>query len=121
MIGAPGEVSIFIKRADERLIVKGDDCKEPIWSGTSTKLFYRCGQEMWAVDVVDDPELAVVNHRLLWSWPFKQEDARMKANYDYDDLRDRFVMVSEDPIVAATNLTIVLNWHEKLRSLTEGQ
>ena len=101
----------------EQPVSTGDDCQEPTWSGDGRELYFRCDTRMMAVDIRETAAgFEPANHRQLWNWPFALDSEFAKANYAYDPVRERFLMVSVDPLVVAVNLDIVQNWHEILRT-----
>ena len=101
----------------ERAVSTGRDCQEPTWSAGGRQLYFRCGDQMMAVDIQETPSgFEPLNRRALWNWPFADDYQFAKANYAYDAVREEFLMVSDDPIVTAINLEIVQNWHEMLRA-----
>ncbi len=97
-----------------RVASTGTDCQEPTWSADGSQLFFRCDTKMWVADIRTTPELDVTNRQELWDWPFALDDAVAKANYAYDSARERFLLVSEEPIVTATDLKVDLHWYRKL-------
>ena len=99
-----------------RVVSPGSDCQEPTWSADDARLFFRCDTEMWVAEIRTAPQLAVSNAHILWNWPFALDAQFAKANYAYDAIQDRFLMVSEEPIVTALSLMVVDNWHESLRA-----
>jgi hypothetical protein len=95
--------------APVRSVSPGTDCQEPTWSAAGDRLFFRCDTRMMVVDIENDP-LRPGNLRTLWNWPFVLDDMWAKANYAYDARRERFLMVSAEPIIAKLDLSVVLNW-----------
>ena len=83
-------------------------------SNRRNQLFFRCETEMRVANIQTAPDLDVSDPRTLWDWPFALDAAWIKANYAYDPLREQFLMVSDDPIVTATHLDVVLDWHGTL-------
>ena len=93
------------------------NCQEPTWSADSRQLYFRCGDRMMAADILETPSGPEPdNHRELWNWPFADDLSSAKANYAYHAVRERFLMVSDSPIVIAINLNIVRNWDQTLRA-----
>ncbi len=108
----------FSKDVEQR-VSTSRDCQEPTWSADGRELYFRCGDEMMAVDIQETPSgFDPGDPRRLWNWPFADDFQSAKANYAYDAVRERFLMVSDEPIVTAIHLKILQNWHENLRART---
>ena len=69
---------------------------------------------MMAVDITTDPELEAGNPRLLFEGRF--DTFGSLANFDVTPDGRRFVMMQEDPEMR-TQINVVLNWHQELKSL----
>ena len=92
----------------------GVNCQEPAWSARGNQLFFRCETEMRVANIQTAPDLDVSDPRTVWDWPFALDAASIKANYAYDPVSEQLLMVSDDPIVTATHLDVVLDWHGTL-------
>jgi len=106
-------VTPFPDGTPRRVVSEGTDCQEPTWSAEGSRLFFRCDSQMWVADIQTTP-LNATNRRILWDWPFALDAQLAKANYAYDPVRERFLMVSEEPIVTASGLRVVEDWHQRL-------
>lgn len=84
---------------------------EPRWARNGSELYYRNGQDIWAVTVRPGPRPSFGQPRRLFGGPydFQQDD-------NWDVVPDgRFLMIMADPN-AATQFLLVLNWFEELRA-----
>ena len=83
---------------------------EPHWARDGSELYYRKGQDIWAVAVHRGARLSFGEPRRLFGGPY---DFQQDENWDV--LPDgRFLMVVADPS-AATQFLVVLNWFSELR------
>jgi Tol biopolymer transport system component len=83
---------------------------EPRWARNGHELFYRDGNKMMAVDIKTGPTFAAGKHRILFEGQFLAYDVSLDSQ--------RFLMIQavelEQP---ATQINLVLNWFEELKSL----
>jgi hypothetical protein len=84
---------------------------EPRWSHDGRELYYRKGQDIWAVAVDPGARLSLGQGQRLFGGPY---DFQQDDNWDVGP-DGRFLMIMSDPY-AATQFLIVLNWFEELRS-----
>ncbi len=82
---------------------------EPLWSRDGTKLFYRNGRKIIAVDIARAPAFRVVSRATLF-----EGDFLASPNYpQYDVARDgRFVMLR--PSGGSAQIQVVVNWTREL-------
>jgi serine/threonine-protein kinase len=90
---------------------------QPLWSKDGTKLFYRWLNQVWVADVRLDSGLAPGTPRLL----FEREGYSLGSpirGYDLSPDSQRFLMVKLDrrSPSPATEITLVQNWLEDLKS-----
>ena len=93
-----------------------DGGTEPVWSADGRELFYRRGNEFFAVDVLEvEPDVGLGEPQLLFEGSLMPTRVG-PANYDVS--RDgRFVMVEHGSSTAPTSVVVVLNWFEELKRL----
>ena len=87
---------------------------EPRWNPAGTELFYRRGDEMWAVSVTTEPSLQPGRPTLLFEGSF--EPGLTFHNYDVSPDGERFVMVQREevPEAAPERVNVVLHWLDEL-------
>jgi serine/threonine-protein kinase len=91
---------------------------EPLWNPNGRELFYRSGNRMMAVPVTMQPVFSAGRPTILFEGdylasPFPQ------TGTTYDVTRDgqRFLMAKDVESAAATQINVVVNWHEELKRL----
>jgi serine/threonine-protein kinase len=93
--------------------ISTDGGTEPEWSMDSGEIFYRSGNRIMTVTVPRAPRLVAGTPRPLFDGPY-EEESLFAANYDYDPNENRFLMISNEQLVPARQLRMVLNWFEEL-------
>jgi eukaryotic-like serine/threonine-protein kinase len=91
---------------------------EPLWARTGKQLFYRWGDQVWAVDVQTGPALGAGKPRLLFEQPGFGSSIPLRR-WDLSLDQRRFLMVKLDDRKPApvTELILVQNWFEELKRL----
>lgn len=99
--------------------ISTDGGTEPRWNPAGKELFYRRGDEMWAVSVTSEPSFQPAVFQpgrptLLFEGSF--ELGGNFHNYDVSPDGQRFVMVQseEAPEAAPERLHVVLRWLDEL-------
>ena len=87
---------------------------EPRWNPAGNELFYRRGDEMWAVSVATEPSLQPARPTLLFEGSF--DPGGYFHNYDVSPDGQRFLMVQseEAPEAAPDRVNVVLHWLDEL-------
>ena len=87
---------------------------EPRWNSGGKELFYRRGDEMWAVSVTTEPSFQPGRPTLLFEGSF--ELGGSFHNYDVSPNGERFVMVQSEevPEAAPERVNVVLHWLDEL-------
>ena len=87
---------------------------EPRWNPDGNELFYRRGEEMWAVAVTTEPSFQPGRPTLLFEGSF--EPRGTFHNYDVSPDGKRFVMVQREEASASApdRLHVVLHWLDEL-------
>jgi Tol biopolymer transport system component len=89
---------------------------EPVWNPNGRELFYRSGDKMMAVDVVNQPGFAAGRPRKLFEGRYGANLNPVNANYDVSRDGQRFLMTKEsEQGSSATQINVVLNWFEELK------
>jgi len=87
---------------------------EPVWARNGRELFYREGDKLMVVDLVNGPDHPSTPEMLFEDRYRKSEWGARAANYDVSLDGRRFVMVREKDPVLPTVIQVVLNWPEAL-------
>ncbi len=112
-----GEDRIYVlafPEGGEPYLVSDGPGTEPVWSRDGRELFYRTGNELWAVDVETGPEFGWEPPHILFEEPY-EFGLGVGASYDVSD-DGLFLMVRRNDDAAA-GFTVVLNWFEELNRL----
>ena len=94
---------------------------DPVWSRDSWKLYYRSGSQSMAVDVVTEPDFAVLSAReVLFDDPSYAlyQNPGLQWTWDIHPDGSRFVMVQsegESGTTGSAEVYLVTNWFEELR------
>ena len=103
--------------------VSADGGVEPVWAHSGRELFYRNGaNELVAVQVTDDPTLAVGQQEVLFSMA-DYLTSNGNPMYDVSPDDQRFVMLrigDVETAIAAPELIVVENWFEELKERVEN-
>jgi Tol biopolymer transport system component len=97
--------------------VSGQGGAEPVWARDGRQLFYRSGNQVWAVDVETQGGVRTSKPRLLFDRPGYKTSNPIRC---WDVSRDgRFLMVKLDESTPGpvTELTLVQNWFQELERL----
>lgn len=87
---------------------------EPVWNPNGRELFYRSGDKMMAVDIVNQPGFAAGRPRKLFEGRYGENP--LNPNYDVSRDGQRFLMTREsEQDSSATQINVVLNWFEELK------
>ena len=88
---------------------------EPRWNPGGNELFYRRGEEMWAVPVSAEPSFQPGRPTLLFEGSFFELGSSLH-NYDVSPDGKRFVMVQREEALESISerLKVVLNWLDEL-------
>ena len=115
-----GEDRVFAQAypsGGERFSVSTGSGTEPVWSRDGRELFYRTGNEVWAVNVDTDTGFRPGVPRLLFEAPYISDFIDQgNPNYDVSLDGEQFLMVRGNAD-AALQLVVVQNWFEELKRL----
>ena len=90
---------------------------EPMWSRDGRELFYRNGDQMWAVAIESGPDLRPGSPRLLFEAPYATDIVGLGVpNYDVSPDGQHFLMVRSAAESEVSGFTVVLNWFEELKA-----
>jgi serine/threonine-protein kinase len=98
-------------------LISTDGGVEPLWSVKGSEIFYRKGDQMWAVDVITNAGFRHGKPRMLFEGRYRlggvnKDDTR---NYDVTPDGQRFLMLKDQTEPATKYLNVVLNWTDELR------
>jgi hypothetical protein len=86
---------------------------EAVWSRDGQELFYRNGNQMWAVEVETGTDFSAGSEDLLFEAPYDLDDFG-NANYDVSLDGQQFLMV-RGAATETPRLVFVRNWFEELK------
>jgi serine/threonine-protein kinase len=114
-----GQMQIYLRPvagSDRRWQVSTDGGTSPRWSRSGRELFYRSGDRMMVVDVVQGAEPELSRPRMLFEQRYTYGTTITLPNYDVRPDGQGFVMVREP--AQAARLNVVLNWFGELARLS---
>jgi hypothetical protein len=96
---------------------------DPIWRRDGRELYYRNGDQMMAIDVVNGRSLTASKPRVLWTAHYLAGAGSScgmagptSANYDVTVDGERFLMIEDTSQTAECELLhVVRNWSPKLK------
>jgi serine/threonine-protein kinase len=99
-----------------KITISPDGGVNPVWSRDGRELFYRIGDQMRVVDVLEtDPVFRPGPSQVLFEVPYRPEAQR---NYDVDLDGQRFIMIeARDTTATPARIVVVVNWFEVLERL----
>ena len=91
---------------------------QALWSRTGRELFYRNGDQLWAVEVETEPGFTAETPTLLFEAPYAAGTLGLGyPSYDVSLDGQQFLMVREDSPSETRGYVMVQNWHEELKRL----
>jgi serine/threonine-protein kinase len=119
-----GHFEVYLSRypgPGGKWLISQEGGKEPLWDRTGKQLFYRRGDEVWAVDVQTGPSLSIGKPHLLFEHPGLVFSYPIRA-WDLSLDGRRFLMLKNDERkpTPVTELLLVQNWFEELKRLAPG-
>ena len=87
---------------------------EPRWSPDGRELYFRKGNQMWAVDIPDPTTMALGDLNHLFDGPQYKTTLPYWGSYEVHPDGDRFLMITD---TSADEIRIVQNWFEELKRL----
>ena len=95
--------------ADRRTVSFGT---EPKWSSDGQELFFRNGNQMWAVEIRDQTNMTLGERQALFKGQFRTPDIGF-GSYDVHPDGDRFLMITDSP---KDEIRVAQNWFEELKA-----
>jgi len=91
--------------------------QEPVWNPRGGELFYRSGTRIMAVDIDTESSFSAGKPRMLFDGPYLPTSASFPW-WDVSPDGERFLMLKpvESQTSAPTEIQIVLNWFEELKT-----
>jgi len=91
--------------------------QEPVWNPRGGELFYRSGTRIMAVDIDTEASFSAGKPRMLFDGPYLPTSASFPW-WDVSPDGERFLMLKpvESQTSAPTEIQIVLNWFEELKT-----
>lgn len=101
-----------------KLQVSSGGGAEPLWARNGRRLYYRRGNQLWAVDILTEGGFEAGRPRLLFEKPGYISLSPVRG-YDLSLDGQRFLMVKLDQRkpTPATEMTLIQNWFEELKRL----
>jgi hypothetical protein len=89
---------------------------EPVWSRDGRKLFFREGDQMFAVNIEYEPSFRAGAPRVLFTGRY--DDAPVgHQHYDVSSDGERFLMVKHGEPSGPSEVRVVLNWAKELQEV----
>ena len=107
-------------QAGAKFQVSIDGGGEPVWSRSGQELFYRRGDAMMSVKVTLAPSFSASGAEQLFSGQFVPT-RRGEAAYDVSPDGTRFLMVKRDAASSPTQINVVTNFLNDLKSSTPAE
>jgi serine/threonine-protein kinase len=102
--------------AGGRWKVSTEGGSEPMWAPDGKEIFYRIGDQMMAVPVITDPDLALGQPVLLFEGRYRDDPDARGSFYDVSSDGRRFLMIKDKEDQSSTiQINVVLNWFEELK------
>jgi serine/threonine-protein kinase len=111
-----------VDRPGGRIQISTAGGTEPLWARDGKRLFYRRGDQIWAVDIRWEPAFSPAKPQLLLDGPHYSWAVNIRG-YDISLDGQRFLMVKEaslDPH-PVTEVILVQNWVEELKRNIEAK
>ena len=89
---------------------------EPVWNHNGRELFYRNSGKMVAVDITTQPGFTAGKPSMLFEGSSYLSLIGTTPSYDVSPDGQRFLMLKADEQAAATQINVVLNWFEELKT-----
>ena len=111
-----GQLQVYLRSYPEGKVlgISIEGGEEPVWSRDGRELFFRQGDQLLAVTLTTEPELAVSAPAVLFEMPFDRSGTGTHAYYDVSPDGQRFLVVSERP---TTEFKVIQNWFSELEQL----
>ena len=110
-----------LRGARERVQVSTEGGSQPAWSPKGSRIFYRQGNTMMAVDFVPGERVAVGKPKKLfdggWELGVGRNAGLDDASFAIMPDGERFLMVRYEPAAIPTRINVILNWLEELKRL----
>jgi Tol biopolymer transport system component len=110
-----GRMNIYLRPyggTERRWTVSSQGGTHPIWSVDGRRIFYRFGDQMFAVDVTTEPEVHLGEPQVLFEKRFGFGQSITLANHSLSHDGREFLMVEDLP--GGRHLDLVLNWLQTL-------
>ena len=117
-----GRVEIYVQPfpgPGRKTSVSTEGGAEPAWSRDGHELFYRRGQELYAVPFSADGEAG--QPTLLFTGKFRITDDNHRTHYDVSLDGEHFVMIQSEASDVRPEIHVVLNWFTELERLAPSR
>ena len=112
-----GKNEVYIRgfpdtRGVEQISVGGG--MKPVWNHDGNELFYVKGNKIISVRMHMTPdEIIVGEQRALFD--IEPKFAFHWSYYEYDELNDRFLMISNQNVTELSEIRIIINWFDEVK------
>jgi serine/threonine-protein kinase len=113
-----GRYEVYVRSSSgtgETIKVSREGGREPLWAKSGKQIFYRWGNQMWAVDVQTEAGFSPGSPRFLFEKRIGTSVPVRSYDISLDD--QRFLMVREEERVPqpVTEMILIQNWFEELK------
>ena len=111
-----GQMNIYLRPyggAERKWTVSSQGGTHPIWSADGRHIYYRFGDQMFAVDVTTVPDVHLGEPQVLFEKRFGFGQSITLANYSLSHDGREFLMVED--LAGGGHLDLVLNWLQTLK------
>ena len=111
-----GRMNVYLRPyagAGQKSTVSSQGGTHPTWSVDGRRIFYRFGDQMFAVDVTTAPEVHLSEPHVLFEKRFGFGQSITLANHSLSRDGREFLMVEDSP--GGRHLDLVLNWLQTLK------
>jgi Tol biopolymer transport system component len=107
--------------ADQRTQISIGGGHDAVWSADGRELFYRNGDQFYAVPIATTPRFSAGSPRLLFTGPYLDSGPLNSSNYDVTPDGQRFLVVRVgDEERAPRRFHLIQNWFEELKAKVPG-
>jgi serine/threonine-protein kinase len=118
-----GRDEVYVRPASGgggKVTISHDGGTEPVWAANGRELFYRHGLRLYSAAVVAEKTFEASPAQVVLEGGYELDRGSGAASANYDVTRDgrRFIMIQAP--TASTNIVVVLNWFQELRTRFES-
>ena len=107
----------FVRDGRRYQISSHDHSEEPLWSADGSTIYYRAGNQWWAVDVTLEPRFTAGAPRLVLEGAYFNVAGR---SFDLHPDGDRFLVIDTPRERTADRIYVIKNWVEEMKRQVGG-